>query len=122
MELRGERPAPAMSLHIVAFLESQRVLRSGMSILDLGCASGTMLRLLRDSLKKQGAAGRMTGLELALCVAECGFLWVFPPRWENWCKGRWGSHLLRSYSRPTSPWLGLRSKLVPKPRRYRPRR
>ena len=51
---------------ILAYLVRHRLLRKGMNVLDLGSAAGSVLKMVRDELDKNGGHGVLTGVEL--CV------------------------------------------------------
>lgn len=63
LEVQGLKKVDSRQQAIVKYLQGT-VFRSCLSVLDLGCAAGSPLRLVSDALASMGGHGNLTGIEL----------------------------------------------------------
>lgn len=63
IEVRGLK-APDPRQHAILNFLKENVLAKDMSVLDMGCAAGNVLKLVSESLTGMGGYGNLTGIEL----------------------------------------------------------
>ena len=71
-EVQGLRAPDPRQPAILAFFKEKNLLKKGMSVLDLGSAAGSMLKLVKHELDGLGGHGILTGVELTPGWVEAG--------------------------------------------------